>query len=224
VLTRRWPAVETEVQEGEPRERILAIAEEWKPDLIVLGARGLGTFKSALLGSVSSAVVHHATCPVLVVKGHPQGLRRIVVAIDGSADSLAAARFCASLPLDRGVGIRLLAVSEMPALPIAPPEMLAAPAWTPSPAELDEQRGALDALLSRVEADFRPRVDHVERSVTSGRPGAEIVAAAGEPDVDLVVVGARGLGGLGRLLLGSVSDRVLHHAACPVLVVKRPRG
>jgi len=56
--------------------------------------------------------------------------------------------------------------------------------------------------------------------VVVGHPPTEIVEAASKPDVDLVVVGARGLGPLGRLVLGSVSDRVVHHAPCPVLVVK----
>ena len=223
ILTRRWPAVETELQEGEPREQILAAADAWQSDLIVLGARGLGTFKRAMLGSVSSAVVHHAVCPVLVVKGHPRALRRIVVAVDGSADAFAAARFCASLPLERDVEIQLLAVADMPTLPIGPPEMLGAPGWIPAPAELARARAALEAMLWSVEAAFRPRVNRVECSVIVGRAGAEIVSAS-EAGVDLVAVGARGLGGLGRLLLGSVSERVLHHAACPVLVVKRPRA
>jgi nucleotide-binding universal stress UspA family protein len=59
--------------------------------------------------------------------------------------------------------------------------------------------------------------------VVEGRPAAEVLAAAEEPGVDLVVLGARGLGTIGRLLLGSVSERVLQHAPCPVLIVKGKR-
>jgi nucleotide-binding universal stress UspA family protein len=67
---------------------------------------------------------------------------------------------------------------------------------------------------------LRARTGAVERSVVLGQPATEILTAAEEPGVDLVVLGARGLGLLGRLVLGSVSDRVVHHAPCPVLVVK----
>jgi nucleotide-binding universal stress UspA family protein len=60
----------------------------------------------------------------------------------------------------------------------------------------------------------------VTRSTPTGYPADEIIATAGDFDTDLVVVGARGLGGMARLLLGSVSERVLRHARCPVLIVK----
>jgi nucleotide-binding universal stress UspA family protein len=63
-------------------------------------------------------------------------------------------------------------------------------------------------------------VKRVDRQIVVGRAADEIVEAAGRPDVDLVVVGARGLGALERVLLGSVSEGVLRHADRPVLIVK----
>jgi nucleotide-binding universal stress UspA family protein len=75
-------------------------------------------------------------------------------------------------------------------------------------------------ILARVSRDFVNRARAVESSVVVGHPADEIVRTAAGPDVGLVVVGARGLGRFKRLILGSVSERVLHHTACPVLVVK----
>jgi nucleotide-binding universal stress UspA family protein len=219
-LVRRWPLAEAEVLRGEVREGIIEAARAFEADLLVVGARGLGALTGALLGSVSAAVVRHAACPVLVVKGGPRELRRVVVAVDGSPDSMAAARFLSALPLDRGLSVRLLAVAEPPASPAA---ILAAPASTVSGALLEGRRTVLEGVLARVAADLEPRVGRVECSVVTGSPAAEIIRATGEPGVDLTVVGARGLGFLGRFILGSVSERVLEHAACPVLVVREPR-
>jgi len=73
-----------------------------------------------------------------------------------------------------------------------------------------------------VASDLRPVANDVERSVVIGRPVKEIVSAANEGGVDLMVVGSRGLGQVGRWLLGSVSDRVIHEVQCPVLVVPPP--
>jgi nucleotide-binding universal stress UspA family protein len=221
-LARRWDA-STRVIEGEPRDEIPRVAEAWGADLVVLGARGLGAVKGWLLGSVSTAVVHHVPCPVLVVKGRPRGLSKAVVAVDGSADSMAAARFFASLELSPTLAVRLVAVAEPPRLPIAVGEVLGVPLL----AALDDldraRRTTLADLLGSLEIDLKARVGSVEKSVVIGHSAEELIAAASEPGVDLVVVGARGLGPIKRLVLGSVSERVLHQAPCSVLVVKGRR-
>jgi nucleotide-binding universal stress UspA family protein len=223
-LARRWPRAEAEVLRGEVREGILEAARTSGAHLLVLGARGLGSLAGALLGSVSAAVVRHAPCSVLVGKGQPREIRRVVVAVDGSPDSMAAARFLAALPLHRRLAVRLLAVAEPPPEPMANAAALAAPAPTVIGRLLEERRKPLEGVLARVAAGLEPRVDQVECSVALGRPAAEILKAASEPGVDLVVVGARGLGFLGRFILGSVSERVVQHAACPVLVVREASG
>lgn len=218
-LSGRWPAVETEILRGDAREGIIQAAHEWEADLLVLGARGLGTWTGALLGSVSTAVVHHADCPVLVVKGPPKRLDRAVVAVDGSEDSMAAVRFLSGLPLPPHLAVRLLAVAEPAPAPVAYSEILASTV----PDSLLEQRRTLEGALSRAAAALELRVGSVERSVVVGRPASEIISAVAEPGVDLAVVGARGLGRLGRWLLGSVSEQVLQHAGRPVLVVRGDR-
>lgn len=202
MLAPRWPAAEIRVLEGDARDEIVREAEGWPADLVVLGARGLGAVQGFLLGSVSSGVVQHAHCPVLVVKGRLQGFRNAVIAIDGSPDSLAAARFVASLPLGGRPAITLLGVVER------------------AGAGTTDARAIARDVLVRVARDVASGARAVESTVVVGHPAEEIVRAAAEPGVDLVVVGARGLGRFKRLILGSVSERVLHHAACPVLVVK----
>jgi nucleotide-binding universal stress UspA family protein len=79
----------------------------------------------------------------------------------------------------------------------------------------DRAQSVADAAGAAV-AELAPEVDY-ETVVLEGQP-AEALLGASE-DADLVVVGSRGLGGFKRLMLGSVSDQVVHHAACPVLVV-----
>lgn len=218
-LAPRWET-STRVVEGEPREEIPRLAAQWGADLVVVGARGHGAVKSFLLGSVSRAVVHHAPCPVLVVKGWPRGLQKAVIAVDGSPHSMAAARFFAALPLDRTLSIQLVAVAEPPRLPVAVPEVLGVPLLSALDELAQARRSRLESVLAGLESELRPKVGHIERSPILGHPAEEIIAAASEPGVGLVVVGARGHGVVKRLLLGSVSERVLHHAPCSVLVVK----
>jgi len=144
----------------------------------------------------------------------------ILVAIDGSRDSMAAVRFLADLPLDPASTVRLLGVVEPHRYSTAPDDLIVAPFL----AELDEltryRTEELRGVLAQAEEALRGKVAVVHRAVTFGTASEEIVAAANEPGVDLVVVGARGLGAIKRLILGSVSERVVHHAQCPVLVVK----
>ena len=212
----RWPSAEARVVDGEPRHVIAATAREWGADLIVVGARGLGAFGRLLLGSVSTAVMHHAPCPVLVVRGRPRELRTAVVGIDGSPHSRAAARFLASLPLDPALFVRLIGVVEPARTPLASRHLQEV---IDNLAE--QQRIRMEKVLGEVAVDLEPKTI-VESRLRTGAPAAEILAASERSD--LIVVGARGLGAIDRLLVGSVSERVLQHARCPVLVVKHREG
>jgi nucleotide-binding universal stress UspA family protein len=88
-----------------------------------------------------------------------------------------------------------------------------------------ERRGELDKVLERAAGQLDDTITRVTRSTPTGDAAEEIVATAQDFDTDLVVVGARGLGGVARVLLGSVSEKVLHHARCSVLIVKeRPKA
>ena len=84
----------------------------------------------------------------------------------------------------------------------------------------DERRVQLEKVLERAASQFDDKVTRVTRSTATGNPADEIVATAAAHDTDLVLVGARGHGGMARLLLGSVSEKVLRDARGPVLIVK----
>ncbi len=219
-LAGRWTKIETRVVDGDPRDMIPRTADDWRADLVVVGARGLGGLKGLLLGSVSTAVVRHARCPVLVVKGHPSTLRKAVVAVDGSADSMAAVRFFGSLPLERGMAVRLVGVVEPPHYPATAPEVVSGHLLAAIDDIVRERRTELAGVLAHVDIELSGTVGTIEQSVLVGPPVQEIVDASADPGVGLVVVGARGLGALKRLLLGSVSEGVMHNVECPVLVVK----
>jgi nucleotide-binding universal stress UspA family protein len=211
---------EVRVVEGEPRETIVRDACDWPADLTVVGARGLSPMGRFLLGSVSTAVLHGAPGAVAIVRGAPRRPRRILVACDGSAHAFDAIRLLRALHLGRGTTVRVLGVVAPLVLPAGGPEMLALP-WPPTDtAFIEEQKSALSEVLARAEAELGPEIGAVDRWIVVGHPASEIVTAAEKTGADLVVVGARGLGAFGRFMLGSVSDRVVHHAPCAVVVVK----
>ena len=135
---------------------------------------------------------------------------RILLAIDGSDDARKATRWLGALPLPAHTAIRVLAVATLPhsALDIPPVREFC-----------DSIRLTCHKEAERAVATLAPRVA-AEVRVADGDPREVIVREAADWRADLVVVGARGLGTFGRLLLGSVSDYVLLHAECPVLVVR----
>ncbi|MEK7387775.1 MAG: universal stress protein, partial [candidate division NC10 bacterium] len=213
-------AVEARPVQGNPKEEIVRAAEEWPADLVVVGGRGLGGVTGFLLGSVSQTVARHVHCPVLVVKGRARPLASVLIATDGSDGANEAIRFLLSLPLVRNTKVRLLSAVEPVLYPGSAPKMIRAQ-LKGMIAQLErERRAEVEKVLDRAARELKAKVTRPTRSMPTGHPAREIVAAAASFDADLVVVGARGLGGMKRLLLGSVSERVLYDARCPVLIVK----
>jgi nucleotide-binding universal stress UspA family protein len=219
-LAPRGFTIESEVVVGDPRQQIVTLAEKWAADLIVVGARGVGAIKRFLLGSVSQAVAHHAHCPVLVVKGQPRKLANVLVGMDGSEDSFRAVRFLQLLCLPRQTKVRLLSVVERLRYPTTAPGMLRGQLVKMLKELEAERRAELDKVLERAATHLEDRITRVTKTTPAGNPADEILAIADAFDADLIVVGARGMRGVARLLLGSVSERVLRHARCPVLIVK----
>lgn len=217
LLEGRVAAAESRVVAGDPREEIVRLAHEWAADLVVVGARGLGAMATALLGSVSLAVARSAPCAVLVVRPSPRPLRSAAVALDGSEGALDAAKFFAQLPLPPTLTVRLVGVVEPPPTPRAARPGARSMLRAAASLLTDDRRRALDASLDEAARRFVAPA----RELPVGSPAETLERLSAE--VDLLVVGARGLGALKRLLLGSVSERVLRHATCPVLVV-HPRA
>jgi nucleotide-binding universal stress UspA family protein len=217
-LNKRWNDVGAAADDGDPRTVITDAAAARKADLVVVGARSLGVVASALLGSVSLGVARHAPCAVLVCKGRGRPLRTVTIALDGSLSARAALDYFAALPLPRHLTVRLVGVVEP--LRYAEPDVL-----SPQLIELmkeyeDERRAELERVLAIAAADLRGRVHKVSTITVVGQAAPSILGEAAKQPSDLVVVGARGLGTVKRLLLGSVSESVLRHASCSVLIVR----
>ena len=180
--------------------------------LLVVGSRGHGRTSEALIGSVSQHLARHAACPVVVVRPtRAPDARRIVVGVDGSAGSAHALEH-ACLRAER-TGEVVVAVHGWPDH-VPSTDLLSS---TPRAAE---DREGHEEWLDRILVDAR--VDHpdvvLEAEAVPVAP-ARCLSDASER-ASLVVVGSHGHGYFRGLLLGSVSQAVLHRAACPVLVVR----
>jgi nucleotide-binding universal stress UspA family protein len=220
-LAPRFAESDTQVLEGDAREAILRAAEEWPADLIVLGARGIGAVAGFLLGSVSLGVARHAACSVLVVRAGAASTG-IVIGIDGSENAAGAAAFVARLALNPMTSVRLTGVVQTPPIPATTPGLVKGIVREGMAQLVKERTAALEPAIAKAAACFDGVVKKVERQILVGHPIDVLLGAAAKPDVGLIVVGARGLGTVQRLLLGSVSENLLRHADRPVLIVKRP--
>lgn len=221
-LGRRWPHAEVAVVSRSPVDAILAEARRARARVIVVGARGHGVFSRLLLGSVSRGVVRHAACAVLVVKRRPRAVGRVVVGLDGSAHSRHAVALLAGLePPASGLAtlVRVVEPLRLPSMGLLPGSARSLVA------------GQVAALQARHVAAARREVEAAARrlrragwkaraQVREGLPVPELLAAARGTRADLVVVGARGVGGIERLLLGSVAERLLDRSPVSVLVVR----
>ena len=187
--------------------------------LLVVGSQGLGALDRFLLGSVSTKLIQHATCPVLVVKGEAVPLRRMTLATDGSDASAEALEFVLTrFQPNRSTGRgRRIPIHVSVAYVLAPSSLtpITIP-WIRS-SELKEANLKLidQSVQKLIKAGFT-----AEPVYQFGNPAEEIMKTAVKHDADLIVMGAQGLGAIDRFLLGSVSTRVVQHATCAVLVVR----
>ncbi len=139
-------------------------------------------------------------------------IRHILVAVDGSDGSKRAARFTRELASALQARITLLHVIELPTS--VPLEAYGLTRTQVYEAQLETAGDLLGALAAEMP------VGQVEQVIESGSPAETVCAQAEERDVDLVVLGSRGMGAVGRWLLGSVSDRVVHLSKRPVTIVR----
>jgi nucleotide-binding universal stress UspA family protein len=214
---------ESYLRVGRVDENIVRLGESMGADVIVLGSRGYNPMTRLLMGSVSDSVVRHAHCAVLVVRRQvrvPERLLggRVLLATDGSEEARAAAGIAAELAERTGAELHLVH-----ALPTDPPMPYPAPFSRERSAALIEQakRDARTFLADEAGRLEKEGFSGVQTHLRLGRPGQEIVKLSEELDADLVILGSRGLGGMRRALMGGVSDSVVRHAPCPVLVVRR---
>jgi nucleotide-binding universal stress UspA family protein len=199
--------VQPRVEEGQAAHVLVDAAAD--ADLLVMGRRGSGELRDHLLGSVSRYCATHSSTPVVVV---PDGWEhrpseKIVVGFDGSENSADAVRWAL------GFAGATTKVEIVAAIDVAP--------WLDArvtrerfPDEVAEQEQRVNDQIDALDVDGR-----AERSIVLHSPRQALAEAAGS--ADLLVVGARGQGGVAAGLLGSVSTWILHDTNAPVVVVPR---
>jgi nucleotide-binding universal stress UspA family protein len=220
--------VQTEVRCGfpfageKPAAQIVAAAASIKADLIVIGTHGRTGLDRALLGSTAEYVVRHAPCAVLTVRGgraakpgprRIPGRLRLLVPVDFSECSLQAVRYAADVARRVGAQMTLIHVVEpvrVGWLRDMKPALRAATA-------LQQQAAQQLGELSKGE----PLADlTVQRLVRTGKPAEVITHLADLTNADAIVISTHGHTGLRRALLGSVTEKIVRQARCPVLVVR----
>jgi nucleotide-binding universal stress UspA family protein len=214
--------VETRVLRGRPASVLLDEATATHPDLIVIGSRGHGPLATVLVGSVSTEVVDHAPCPVLVARR--SAAHRLIVGVDGSPSSQRAIATLSSWPIFAGLPARVVAVAEPPASWAISIGAAFYPAFIEQrDATVDARRAQLEQIAGRACEDLARGGLNATSELREGDPAEELLRAAGEDESDLIVVGSRGLSALSRLALGSVARKVLLHTPASVLVVRESR-
>jgi len=200
----------TKVVAGDPAEALLEEAADHAADLVSVGPDAGLLGGTVPVGRVAAHVLRHAECSVMVGRGAGSMFPGIVLcAVDGSDSSVETAGLAARIAVAAGAELRLQHV-----IPIFAGDERE---WTLDDDEPDPIEFESAAQVARA-ADAHPI-----REMAMGRPEYAIVEAAERDGVDLVVVGSRGLSGVARVLLGSVSEYVAIHAHCSVLVA-RPRS
>jgi nucleotide-binding universal stress UspA family protein len=221
---------ETGMLHGHPAEQLIEFANQHKPDLIVIGAKGLHATLGFLLGGVAQQVVEHTRWPVLVVRSPYEGLQRVLLVTDGSPNSQRAASYIAQFPLPQNIQLHVMHVLpplESPETYI--PARIAGMNTVPPlssheveqvaicQAEAEERQGRM--LLTQTANALKENQFEIVSLIRRGDAASEILKYARIHEISLIVTGSRGLSAVKGWLLGSVSRKLIYHSRCSVLVI-----
>lgn len=221
----RSDRVKTEyyVAAGPVAQAIDVLTRELDTDLLVMSTHGRSGISRFMLGSNASAVIQRLRQPVLLLR--PQALdqgdlptvRTVLVTLDGSSFAERVLPWVQRVSETTGAQVLLLVVPEVP-----DPALYGAMADT-----VDELRAQAEVnarrYLDRIAAQLRAAGMPVQALVEGSRPATTILDVAEREQVDLIMLATHGRGGMDRLMLGSVADRVVHHSTAPVLLVPAGR-
>jgi nucleotide-binding universal stress UspA family protein len=202
--------IKTVCEEGEIYERIVDLADAENSDLIVMGRKGTAGLQRTLVGSVTARVIGHSQRDVLVVPNDTSiGWKSILFATDGSKFSEAATDKAIDFAKSYGSELNVITVVD-----VTEEFMARAP-------------GALEDLVKKAKSmveDVKKKADSkgikAESIVREGDAYKVIINVAKKQKANAIIMGSHGRTGLKRLLMGSVTERVIGHAPCPVLIVK----
>jgi nucleotide-binding universal stress UspA family protein len=207
------------VEDGSPAKELYELAEHGDADLIVLGSTHRASLGRVTPGSVAEHLLTGARCRLAIApRGYAQDesarerLPVIAVGYDGTPGARAALDEASGLAQRAGATMRVIAVSAP-----APPNLGAA-AGAPAQLITGDLQETLHHATAVLPTELRALPVHEK-----GDPGEKLLERAAE-GVDLLVLGSRGFGPVMRLMIGSVSARVIREAPCPVMVVPRHHG
>jgi nucleotide-binding universal stress UspA family protein len=189
----------------DPAEFILEIVKDEGYDLVVIGNRAGNQSARYSLGSVTEKVARHAACPVLIVKKKPK-VKKLLTAVDGSKYADKALEYAVQLAKNYNANLALVHVEEDKLISVGGPQV-------------EDCVGTVGECILK---DAATKVEGVsfDKKLEYGSPAEVIIKIAKKADVDIIVMGSRGLSSVRRFLLGSVSDDISMHARSSVLIVR----
>lgn len=218
-LVTRDRVIEAVTRLGVPAEAIVDEATSFHADLVVVGSRGRGPVRTALLGSVSAAVVDQAPCPVLIARR--ETISGIVFGTDGATHTAEAARVLA-WPVFARFPVKVVTVSDIQR-PIGAVTESREQFERAVRAYLKESNDNEDrcARIANEQAAALAKLGiEATGEMRRGSPAKALIAAAATHGADLIVAGSRGDRGVRRMLVGSTARELLHHAPCSVLIAR----
>ena len=214
--------VSHEAVANSPAWALIGKADEWKPDIVVLGARGHSVLGGRLiLGSVSQRVLYQVSCSVRIAREprrSADSVTRLLIGVDHSKDSNAAVDVVLNRHWPEGTQVRLLAIVDTVMEVNPDPSRPGVMKWIEVSDEenWDQVRQIFEPLAEKLRSAGLDTAVMIRR----GKPADEIVDEAESWGADCIFVGAKGVRGIERLLLGSVSSAVSARADCSVEVVR----
>jgi len=199
----------TNLEQGEPFERIVNVAEDENCDLIIMGRSGFTHLERELMGGVTARVIGHTERNVLIVQENARlDWNNILVATDGSPNSEAAVKHAISVAKEYGSKLTAVSVAH------TDEEMIAlAP---------EHIKNLVDRSLQYLE-DVKKRCQEagitINTYVREGEPHDQITKLADEIGATLIIMGTHGRKGIRRLLMGSATERTIGYANCPVMII-----
>jgi nucleotide-binding universal stress UspA family protein len=202
--------IRTICEEGEIFERISDLAAAENCDLIVMGRRGLHRLERSLVGSVTARVIGYSQRDVLVVPADTHvGFQRVLVATDGSKQCRPAVERAIDFAKSYGGEISVVSIVDVPA-----------EFYAEAPQVVEDMIHKAKIYVEEVKKQADTSGIKAEGFVKEGEAYQAIVDLAKERDVNIIVMGSHGRTGLKRLLMGSVAEKVIGYAPCPVLVTR----
>lgn len=210
IATTERMLIKTVLEEGEIYERIVDLADAENCQVIVMGRRGRSRTERTRVGHVTARVIGHTSRDVLVVPaGTAIGWKKIVIATDGSRQSASAVDQAIAFARSYGGELRVISAVDV-----------TGEFHAEAPQVVEELVRKAKTYTAAVKEKAAAAGLRAESFIAEGDAADAVTKLARTESADVIVVGSHGRTGLHRLLMGSVTERIIGSAACPVLVVK----